>query len=172
MYTKRIARFKLTGKQWVGLILGLAVIVAGSLMAYVLSLQAIPSGCSKSFKVGAEVSFTTECINDISSAAKAATLQTGATQEVANAAGVAAAEAAGKTFESGTLPSVAAQEIALDTIEVVNEEAMAQGQNATEATRTATAAGAAAAITVLGAPSSDAAEFVATLANTSSSETT
>lgn len=164
-------KFKLT-KLHVSLILGLAVIVTGSILAYILSLQTIPIGCSKSFKVGAEVSFTTECINEISNAAKEATLQTGATEEVANAAGEAAADAARSTFQSGTSPSVIAQEIARNTIEVVNEEAVAQGENTTEATKAATAAGAAAAITVLGAASPDAAEFVASVANASSPDTT
>jgi hypothetical protein len=72
--------------------------------------------------------FSQECIDEISNAARVATLQTGATQEVANAAGEAAAAAAESTFQIGTSPSVIAQEIARDTIVVVEEEAMTQGE--------------------------------------------
>jgi hypothetical protein len=42
--------------------------------------------------------FSQECIDEISNAAKEATLKTGATEEVANTASEAAAEAARNTF--------------------------------------------------------------------------
>jgi hypothetical protein len=146
------------------------VIVFAGLVIF-LTTRPPASGCKQSLEVSTEgeFSFTQECINDISNAAKEATLQSGATEEVANAAGEAAANAASRTFQSGTSPSLIAQEIARDTIQVLNEEAMAQGDNSTEATKASNAAAAAAAITALGATSPDAAEFVASVANASSS---
>jgi hypothetical protein len=139
-----------------------------------LSANPPAAGCKQSLEMSAEgkFSFSQECINEISNAAKEATLKTGATEEVANRASQAAAEAARNTFESGTSPTAIAQGIANETFNVIAEEAAAQGQNMTEATKAATAAGAAAAIASLGATSPDAAEFAASVSNASSSDTT
>lgn len=147
--------------------------IAFAVLVIFLSTRPPASGCTQSLEVTTEgkFNFTQECINEISEAAKEATLKTGASEEVADAAGEAAAEASRNTFESSS-PSSIAQEIAIDTMLAVNEEAVVQGGNTTEATRAANAAGAAAAITVLGAASPDAAEFVASVANASSSDPT
>jgi hypothetical protein len=150
-----------------------AVIFAG--LTVYLSRNPPAAGCKQSLEVSAEggnFSFSQECVDEISNAAKEATLKTGASEEVANAASAAAAEAARNTFESGTSPTVIAQGIANDTFNVIAEEAAAQGENMTEATKAATAAGAAAAIALLGASSPDAAEFAASVSNASISDTT
>lgn len=149
------------------------VVVFAGLVIY-LTTRPPAAGCKQSIEMSTEgkFTFTQECIDEISNAAEEATLKTGATEEVANAAAEAASEAARNTFESGTSPTVIAQVIGNDTFKVVTEEAAAQGENMTEATKAATAAGAAAAFVVLGAPSADAAEFAASAANASSSDTT
>jgi hypothetical protein len=149
------------------------VIVFAGLVIY-LSTRPPAAGCKQSLEMSTEGKFTfaQECIDEISNAAKEATLKTGATEQVANTASEAAAEAARNTFEPGTSPSVIAQGIANDTFKVVAEEAGAQGENMTQATKAATAAGAAAALAYLGATSPDAAEFAASVSNASFSDTT
>lgn len=151
-----------------------AILVVFAGLTVYLSTRPPAAGCKQSLEMSTEGKFTfaQECIDEISNAAKEATLKAGGTEEVANTASEAAAEAARSTFESGTSPTVIAQGIANDTFKVITEEAAAQGENMTEATKAATAAGAAAAIALLGAPSPDAAEFAALVSNASFSNTT
>jgi hypothetical protein len=95
----------------------IAILVAFVGLTIYLGTRPPAAGCKQSLEMSAEGKFTfsQECIDEISNAAKEATLKTGATEEVANRASEAAAEAARNTFESGTSPNVIAQGIANDT---------------------------------------------------------
>lgn len=156
-------------KEYIAIISLAAILVVFAGLTIYLSTRPPAAGCKQSLEMSAEGKFTfsQECIDEISNAAKEATLKTGASEEVANRASEVAATAAQNTFESGTSPTVIAQGIANSTYSVIAEEAEAQGQNMTDATKVATAAGAAAAIAALGATSPNAAEFAASVSNAS-----
>jgi hypothetical protein len=161
-------------KEYITIISLAAILAVFAGLTVYLGTRPPAAGCKQSLEMSAEGKFTfsQECIDEISNAAKEATLKTGASEQVANTASEAAAEAARNTFESGTSPTIIARGIANDTFNVIAEEAAAQGQNISESTKVATAAGAAAAIAALGATSPDAAEFAASVSNASSSGTT
>jgi hypothetical protein len=174
IYASPIYVYKYLKKTQLALYSLIVIVIVFAGLTIYLSTRPPAAGCKRSLEMSTEGKFTfsQECIDEISNAAKEATLKTGATEEVANTASEAAAEAARNTFESGTSPTTIARGIANDTFNVIAEEAAAQGENMTEATIAASAAGAAAAIASLGASSPDAAEFAASVSNASFSDTT
>lgn len=144
-----------------------ATVVFAGLVVYLVS-NPPAAGCKQSLQMSTtNFSFTQECLEEIGTAAREAALQTGASEEVANAAAEAATTSARSASESGTSPSEIAQEIVKDTINIVTEAAVEQGEDFTTATKAARAAGAAAVFAALGASSPNVAEFAAAAANAS-----